>query len=255
MKKESNNRQKPSGALTGRLLSTLLAVVLLAVVLRYLPPGSRNAQARTGNHSTVATPDDVRLGNVQMSWAPAGEALYLDGVITNTGEHNVTGATVQVDFHDEQGKVVNSMQKPIVGMAHGGVDLIRNEFARNPIQPNEMRFFRNRNRSGSIRLEPRSSRTNDHRGQRPLAVRTWLAAEPETAMFAACALPGASSRRSFRSWAWVALGNDCLVERFRQTTPVMINVIAMTLRTLAGSWNTITPSTATAAVPTADQMA
>jgi hypothetical protein len=27
-------------------------------------------------------------------------------------------------------------------MAHGGTDLVRNEFSRNPIQPNEMRFFR-----------------------------------------------------------------------------------------------------------------
>lgn len=142
VKKESKNRQKPSGAVMGRLLSTLLALVLLAVVLRYLPPGSRNAQAKVGNHLAPATPDDVRLGNVQMGWAPAGEALYLDGVITNTGEHNVTGATMQVDFHDEQGKVVSSIQKPIVGMAHGGIDLVRNEFARNPIQPNEMRFFR-----------------------------------------------------------------------------------------------------------------
>jgi len=27
-------------------------------------------------------------------------------------------------------------------MAHGGTDLIRDEFARNPISPNEVRFFR-----------------------------------------------------------------------------------------------------------------
>jgi hypothetical protein len=77
-----------------------------------------------------------------MSHAIAGEALYLDGVAKNTGAGSVTAATVEVRFHDGQGKVVSSVQKPMVGMAHGGTDLVRNEFARNPIQPNEMRFFR-----------------------------------------------------------------------------------------------------------------
>ena len=38
--------------------------------------------------------------------------------------------------------MVASVQKPLAGMCHGGTDLIRNEFARNPIKPNEMRFFR-----------------------------------------------------------------------------------------------------------------
>jgi hypothetical protein len=47
-----------------------------------------------------------------------------------------------VRFHDAQGNLVASVQKPMVGMSRGGVDVIPNEFARNPIQPNEMRFFR-----------------------------------------------------------------------------------------------------------------
>ena len=66
----------------------------------------------------------------------------MDGVVKNAGNVSVTAATAEVDFHDAQGKVVSSVQKPIVGMSHGGTDLVGNEFARNPIQPNEMRFFR-----------------------------------------------------------------------------------------------------------------
>ena len=30
----------------------------------------------------------------------------------------------------------------MVGMSHGGTDLVGNEFARNPIKPKQMRFFR-----------------------------------------------------------------------------------------------------------------
>jgi hypothetical protein len=143
----NDNRKKtaqPQRSLVGRLVSTAIALVVLAGVLRYLPPGSRNAQAHAGSVPITALPDDLQLGSLQMSQAPDGEALYLylDGVVRNTGAANVTGATVEVDFHDVQGKAISSIQKPIVSMAHGGTDMIRNEFARNPIQPNEMRFFR-----------------------------------------------------------------------------------------------------------------
>ena len=133
---------KASRALFGRIVSTIVALLLLAVVLRYLPPGPRTAQAQAGSVPVEALTDDLQLGSLQMSQAIAGEALYLDGVAKNTGAASVTGATVEVSFHDAQGKVVSSVQKPIVGMAHGGTDLVRNEFSRNPIQPNEMRFFR-----------------------------------------------------------------------------------------------------------------
>jgi hypothetical protein len=32
--------------------------------------------------------------------------------------------------------------RSLVGIGHGGTDSVDNEFARNPIKPNEMRFFR-----------------------------------------------------------------------------------------------------------------
>ena len=74
-------------------------------------------------------------------WAPLGQTLFIDGVATNTGVANVSGATVEVDFHDAQGKVVSRVQKPMGGIAHG-TGFIKNEFSYNPIRPNEMRFFR-----------------------------------------------------------------------------------------------------------------
>jgi hypothetical protein len=128
--------------LMGRIISTVVELAVLAVVFRYLPPGPRNAQANTGSISVDASPGDLQLGSLLMSHAPADEALYLDGVVKNTGTLNVTGATVEVDFHDANGQIAGSLQKPIAGMTHGGTDLVRNEFKRNPLPPNEMRFFR-----------------------------------------------------------------------------------------------------------------
>jgi len=124
------------------LISTVIALMVLVLVLRYLPPGSRDAQAHVKPTAVQAAATDLHYSDVLMSKAPSGEALYLDGLVTNTGKAAVTGATAEVQFVDAQGQVIASVQKPLVGMAHGGTDLIRDEFARNPISPNEVRFFR-----------------------------------------------------------------------------------------------------------------
>jgi hypothetical protein len=141
---ERAKKPKSSKKLMARVVSTLLALLALAIVLRYMSPTSRNGQAQAqAEQSTVAaSPEELQLSGLQISLTPANEALFIDGVVTNTGHGSVIGATMQVDFLDAQGKIVSSIQKPMVGIAHGGTDLIRNEFARNPVQPNEMRFFR-----------------------------------------------------------------------------------------------------------------
>jgi hypothetical protein len=135
-------RRRPSNRLTGRVVSTLLALALLAAVLRYLPPERRSAPVQAAHPALPASPDELRLGSVQMSKPPAGKAVYLDGVVSNQGHGPITGAMLEVKFHDGHGKTAGSVRQPIAGMAPGGTEVVRNEFARNPIQPNEMRFFR-----------------------------------------------------------------------------------------------------------------
>lgn len=142
VRNERTKKPKSPKKLTARIISTLLALLALAVVWRYLPPASRNAQVQAEQTPVTETPEDLQLSSLQISLTPANEALYIDGVVTNAGHGSVIGATMQVDFLDAQGNIVSSIQKPMVGIAHGGTDLIRNEFARNPVQPNEMRFFR-----------------------------------------------------------------------------------------------------------------
>lgn len=131
-----------SSSLQRRLISTAIALVVLVLMLRYLPSGTKDAQAKAKPAAVQAVPADLHYSALLMSQAPGGEALYLDGMVTNTGNATVTGATAEVQFVDAQGHAIASLQKPLVGMAHGGTDLIRNEFARNPITPNEVRFFR-----------------------------------------------------------------------------------------------------------------
>lgn len=135
-------KMRKSGSVKRRLLSTVVTLTVLVLVLRYLPPGTRNAQAHEARATVKTAPADLKFSNLQLSTAPGGEALYLDGLVTNSGPGAVSGAMAEVNFLDTQGRVVASVQKPLVGMAHGGTDLVNDEFSRNPITAKEMRFFR-----------------------------------------------------------------------------------------------------------------
>jgi|SRR5271165_592029 len=135
-------QRRGSTSLKGRLASTAIALLTLLLVVRFLPPGARTAQATAPSAKVAVVPADLNISDLQVSEAAGGEALYLDGLVSNGGRGVVTGATAEVEFHDRQGAVVGSVQEPLVGMAHGGTDLIRNEFQRNPVTPGEMRFFR-----------------------------------------------------------------------------------------------------------------
>ena len=137
-------RRKRSQArpLVGQILTTVAALLLLMIVLKFLPPVARHSDVQAGLRTIPAVARDLHLSGVQISRAPDGRALYLDGLVTNTGNGRVSEASANVGFHNAQGKIIASVEKPLVGTKHGGTDLVDTEFARNPIQPNEMRFFR-----------------------------------------------------------------------------------------------------------------
>jgi len=141
---DGGRRRRPTRTipLMRRFLTTLAALVLLIVVLRFLPPMSKHSDVQASRGTVPAALSDLHLSGVQISRAPDGTALYFDGIVTNAGNSRVTGATAELGFRDAQGRLVATLQKPLVGMSHGGTDLVRNEFAKNPIMPKEMRFFR-----------------------------------------------------------------------------------------------------------------
>jgi hypothetical protein len=128
-----------------RILTTIAALLLLLVVLKFLPPVSKHSGVQAARSTTtpvIPVASDLHVSDVQITQAPDGSAVYLDGLATNAGNGRVSGATADVGFHDAQGRLVATVHKPLVGMSHGGTDLVGNEFARNPITPKQMRFFR-----------------------------------------------------------------------------------------------------------------
>jgi hypothetical protein len=125
-----------------RFLTTLAALLVLIAVLKFLPPMSKHPSVQASRGAIPAAVSDLHLSGVQMTPAPDGGAFYLDGIVTNAGNARVTEAISDVGFYDAKGKPIASVREKLVGMSHGGTDLVDNEFARNPITPKEMRFFR-----------------------------------------------------------------------------------------------------------------
>ena len=136
------SRKRSPTSTRARVISTFIALVGLGVALRFLPTGARNAHSNVKQVVVRATPADLQLTSIQMSKAVGGEALYLDGRVSNDGKAHVTGATVEVTFLNDQHQPIASVQQPLAGMPKGGVDAVGGEFAANPIGPNETRFFR-----------------------------------------------------------------------------------------------------------------
>src|SRR5450755_3981587 len=87
---DRRSKQRHANSLNRRLVSTAIALVVLALVLRYLPSGTRHAQARTTAPAVQESPSDLRFSGVQISQAPGGEAVYVDGLVTNDGSAHVS---------------------------------------------------------------------------------------------------------------------------------------------------------------------
>ena len=136
-------RQLPKAvSLTRRIMTTLAALGLLAVVLKFLPPESKHSAVQAGPRVTQVQPAELHLRDVQVSQQPFDGTLYLDGLVTNAGESRVTAAVAELEFHDRQGQVIGKVQTPLAGISQGGSGVVRNEFTHNPIRPNVFRFFR-----------------------------------------------------------------------------------------------------------------
>jgi hypothetical protein len=135
-------RKRTASSLKSRIVSTAFALIALILVVRFLPPATRTAQANGPSARASVAPADLKISEVQINRPSGSDVFYLDGMITNGGKRSVSGATAEVDLLGPTGELLTTMQAPMVGMAQGGVGVVGNEFARHPITPGEVRFFR-----------------------------------------------------------------------------------------------------------------
>jgi len=134
----------------GPWLGLGIGFLIIVAIIGALVYSSRKSETRQSAQPAVmqsaAAADpyaaNLKISDVSMSAAEnmlGGEATYIEGKVTNTGDKTVTGATVEVTFKNSLGEVVQRQTEPlwIVQRREPAIDV-----AVAPIKPGETREFR-----------------------------------------------------------------------------------------------------------------
>jgi hypothetical protein len=125
------------------MLAIIVAAVLIGAILYYFPQAPKKTPPPTAAQAPVQpVSNELQFSNLQMTMAPTGGAMTLDGRVMNTGNRPIIGATALLSFRNPGGAVLESISEPLMGMAKKGQDLVRDDLANDPLKPNDARPFR-----------------------------------------------------------------------------------------------------------------
>lgn len=135
---------RPGGGKLMLLLALVVAALLLAAILYFMPRAPKALPPRTAaDVPAQLTGDALQLSALKMTPDPTGNALYIEGNITNTGQQTISGAAMHMIFHAADGRVLADMNSPIQSLSTGqGNSRIAQELSEAPLKPNDTRPFR-----------------------------------------------------------------------------------------------------------------
>jgi len=138
----------PSPTSTGRrVMAGVLGLAIVTLMFYYVSRVSQRARAHT-QVEVVAPADgqglesELQLSDLEMSQANAADPLELHGRVLNVGNHRIIGAIVQLTFKDSAGRILSTIQKPILSMTEEPDPGVSNNFSGDPIEPDESQAFR-----------------------------------------------------------------------------------------------------------------
>ena len=135
--------KRPGGGIPGLVIGIGVALVLLAVLVYFLPRMPKNRPpAAAAEIPAQPVPGELQLQGMQLIAGPDDESYYLDGNVTNTGLHSITGIMADVKLRDVENKVILDVQRPLQGMSIKDHSLVSDPLAQDPIKPNDTRPVR-----------------------------------------------------------------------------------------------------------------
>ncbi|HKW18550.1 MAG TPA: FxLYD domain-containing protein [Terriglobales bacterium] len=124
------------------IVALIIGAAILIAIIALLPRAPHVTQAPTAAQvPQQPTVDQIQLTNMKLSTSPVGGALYLTGLLHNTGSTAITGVQVQVQFLGRNGPVLETVTRPVEGLVGGTSDQAQN-LTQAPIKPNESRPIR-----------------------------------------------------------------------------------------------------------------
>jgi hypothetical protein len=138
---------------SGPWIGLAVGFLAIAAVVGALIYSSRNSPQRAavqpnviaGAQQVDAYAAKLELSNIQMSQADnmiGGTVTYVEGIVSNTGDKTVNGASVEVTFKNSMGQVVQRQNEPlwIVQTREPAVDVAT--LSANPLKPGNKAEFR-----------------------------------------------------------------------------------------------------------------
>ena len=115
---DSLTPKRPGSSMPGVVLGILVALILLGALVYFLPRTPKNRPPATAAQVPAQpVPGELQLQGMQLVAGPTDGAYYLDGNVTNTGPHSITGIMADVKLRNTQNQVVLDVQRPLEGMA------------------------------------------------------------------------------------------------------------------------------------------
>lgn len=135
--------EKPTSGISGVAIAIIVAAVLLAAIIYFMPRAPKATPPSTGAEVPAQpTGGQIQIQDVSMSRAPVGDSMYLQGRLNNAGQTAINGAVMEVVFRGGDGRVVGSERSKVMGLNQQGNTFTEQDLTQAPIKPNDTRPFR-----------------------------------------------------------------------------------------------------------------
>jgi hypothetical protein len=136
------NRTKRAENIRIAVVAALAVVIAFAGILHFLRKGPQPSKpASSGSLFQQPNNDELQVvGSPQMIGNSSIDSMTLAGQVTNTGSRMLNGGQVQLEFRDQKGNPIQTVDRPMAGLSAGSCE-VTNEFSQHPIKPNDLRFF------------------------------------------------------------------------------------------------------------------
>jgi Protein of unknown function (DUF3426) len=124
------------------ILTIIAAAAILIAIIAFLPRTPHVTQAPAAAQvPQQPTADQIQLTDMHVASSPVGGAVYLTGLLRNTGNTAITGVQVEAQFLGRNGPVLENVTRPVEGLVGGTTDQAQ-DLTQAPIKPNESRPIR-----------------------------------------------------------------------------------------------------------------
>lgn len=124
------------------LIALIAAAALLVALILWLPRTPRAQMApNAAQVPQQPTGSQIQFTNMNITPAPTGNVVRLQGRMVNMGSTDLTGAIVAATFLGANGQPVGTVQAPVMGV-EGGSNSADQPLTDAPIKPSEARIVR-----------------------------------------------------------------------------------------------------------------